>query len=514
MNNCPPTSADVSHAKNLIQKHGLRGAARETGLHTTTLSRILKGKPVGETSLVSLRAVAHARTAYGARTVVSPPGARGFINSWSLEDCRDARDAQLDGRFTAAAPLADALMCNPAIFAVAHNRVAPIGALKARFVTRTARAQQLARKLAKHVSITRETLLSITHAAVLHGVAFAYIRRELASADGETVNYYVDPWPIRCVNYDPLRDIYYATNHDGTRIDITPGDGTWVMFARRSEAPFRTDACLPAAALVFAAHTDAFRDWCAGSFSHGSAKVVGQLPEGVPMQDADGGLTPDAETFLHMITGIASGEAGAGISPAGASVTVLSNTSTQWSVWSELTRALERLAARLFLGTDAVMGSTSDAPGVDASALFGVATTKTQGDVDMLTTALNEQVYRVWIAEHYGNVTAPQIEFALPDADSDKVVEQKRKAYAALKEIVDAHKTSGFELTQEVIDDICKELDIVPPKLAQSADVVVPIQLAPTDLAKVVKVREARMSNGLPALGDERDEMTITEFSE
>jgi hypothetical protein len=40
----------------------------------------------------------------------------------------------------------------------------------------------------------------------------------------------------------------------------------------------------------------------------------------------------------------------------------------------------------------------------------------------------------------------------------------------------------------------------------------VPLQLAPTDVAKVVRVREARGAQGLPPFGDERDDMTLPEL--
>lgn len=39
-----------------------------------------------------------------------------------------------------------------------------------------------------------------------------------------------------------------------------------------------------------------------------------------------------------------------------------------------------------------------------------------------------------------------------------------------------------------------------------------PLTLAPTDVAKVVRVREARGAQGLPPFGDERDDMTLPEL--
>ncbi len=39
-----------------------------------------------------------------------------------------------------------------------------------------------------------------------------------------------------------------------------------------------------------------------------------------------------------------------------------------------------------------------------------------------------------------------------------------------------------------------------------------PLQLAPTDVAKVVRVREARAAQGPPPFGDARDDMTMPEL--
>lgn len=38
------------------------------------------------------------------------------------------------------------------------------------------------------------------------------------------------------------------------------------------------------------------------------------------------------------------------------------------------------------------------------------------------------------------------------------------------------------------------------------------ITLAPTDVARIVRVREARAAQGLPPFGDERDDMTLPEL--
>jgi hypothetical protein len=51
-----------------------------------------------------------------------------------------------------------------------------------------------------------------------------------------------------------------------------------------------------------------------------------------------------------------------------------------------------------------------------------------------------------------------------------------------------------------------------PPQLAAPKSVA--LNLASGDLAKVVRVSEARAAQGLPVFGDLRDDMTITELDQ
>src|SRR5690606_5516981 len=76
-------------------------------------------------------------------------------------------------------------------------------------------------------------------------------------------------------------------------------------------------------------------------------------------------------------------------------------------------------------------------------------------------------------------------------------------------------RAQQMSVTQEVIDRLAIAYGVSPaPTLAADDARVVPLTLAPTDLATVVRVSEARAAQGLPPFGDFRDDMTISQFKE
>jgi hypothetical protein len=270
--------------------------------------------------------------------------------------------------------------------------------------------------------------------------------------------------------------------------------------------------------LLWGAHANAVKDWAAASAAHGQAKIVGELPAGVQLQERDENgapaLTPEALSFLEMLQDIVSGEAGAGIRPAGSKTDFLANGSTAWQVFSEFLNNREKAAARIYLGTDAILGSVGGAPGVDISQLFGVASTIVQGDFEAIEQGLFSGVYQVWAAINDGDSRyAPFFEYQLPDPDAERKSEERAKKRERLMLAIEAEKKAGMIIDQARVNELAIEFGVDnPPRVAPKAATSVPITLAPTDIAKVVRVREARESQGLPPFGDARDDMTMTEL--
>src|SRR5690606_7630835 len=187
-----------------------------------------------------------------------------------------------------------------------------------------------------------------------------------------------------------------------------------------------------------------------------------------PLGDGQGRLSPDASTFLELITDLINGDAAAGIRPAGAKTDWIANTSTAWQVFTELINNREGAAAKIYLGTDAILGARGGAPGVDVAALFGIATTRIQGDLEALERGYREGVILPWCVLHgVPEDDAPRLVYELPDVDKDKRSEQEGAALTRLADAVDAMKRAGLEVTQDTIDALAKVLGVsVACKLA------------------------------------------------
>jgi hypothetical protein len=180
-------------------------------------------------------------------------------------------------------------------------------------------------------------------------------------------------------------------------------------------------------------------------------------------------------------------------------------------VFKELIENREKAAMRIYLGTDAALGSVGGAPGVDISALFGISTTKVQGDFSCISSALNTGVYQPWTATNYGDSRyAPGHEYEMPDPDQDKRAASYRARLAGFFEAVEKYRSNGFVIDQQVIVNLAQQYRVDAPDLAKSNPPS--FTLAPTDNAKALRMSEIRAALGQDPFGDERDAMTSTEF--
>jgi hypothetical protein len=359
------------------------------------------------------------------------------------------------------------------------------------------------------VAISYGTRADIHGCLVDHGVAFAqcvWTPRE----DGSRTDVEVRYWPIEHVRWDSHLRCYVTRVDASTPSDegfmgeapIVHGDGRWIIFSGHDFEPHNQDAAIIAGSLIWARHAYAIRDWSKGSVAHGSAKVIGKMAEGVPLQSAEGGLSDEAAAFAALLRAVATSDSACGIAPAGSEVEFLVNNSTAWQVWTELVNNAEKAAARLYLGTDGTLGSQGGAPGVDVEAMFGVASTKVEGDLKAISLGLQTGVIEVWCALNFGDSSlAPTRRYMIPDADADADAAAAATRDKAFQAHIKEAKDNGFVVDQEYVDAAATTYGVAAPKLPEETEAKVPtIALAPTDLAGVVSVNEARSSAGLGPL--------------
>ena len=83
----------------------------------------------------------------------------------------------------------------------------------------------------------------------------------------------------------------------------------------------------------------------------------------------------------------------------------------------------------------------------------------------------------------------------------------------SLNQALELAQNQGLRPTEQAVRDIVQRAGIALEAQPKDEESPREIPLAPTDIAKVIKVVEARASVGVPPMGDERDQMTIFELA-
>jgi hypothetical protein len=433
----------------------------------------------------------------------TPPRRESAHTSWSLDSIRAARDAQMNGVFKLAVRLAEAMRTDDAIFVARRNRLAPQASIALTLEAHdSARGRAVARKAALGVKLSRTTIASLHSTIVDNAIAIGYNKRTTAE-DGTRVDFEHIAWPLEHVRWNPSKEVLETPVRGGVTVPIVHGDGNWTIYRKAQIEPWKEDAAVLPGALVWASHAEGLLDWNATTRTHALAKLIGELPAGVPLQqrNADGsmGLTPEAEMFGRMLGNLMSGASQVGIRPSGSKTEFEANPSTAWQVIDTLIGNREKAAARIFLGTDALLGSQGGGPGVDIAALFAIASPVLQGDFACLENGFRTGVYQPWCAVNVGDSSlAPSLAYQLPDPDLSRKIEENSKKRTAFFDALKAHRDAGMVTTQKEVEAFAKEFSIEPvPQLATSAPPAQKLEIAPTQRALYVKANEARGSDGL-----------------
>lgn len=458
--------------------------ARELGVHRNTVARILnaprrRAQPTREAGEFNVAGLAE---------MLEPPRRGSEVFAWDLPQIRSARDDQMRGRFERPAQMAAAMRTDPAMFQAHSLRTAPARSLGVDLLPAARGPSATAKMIAGEaealygstgVGVQDGCIASACSDLANHGIAILY-NDPRPRLDGTRVDFYVRHWPIEFVSWDDyectLKTSIELMSPAGQRlrgksfdVPITHGDGRWTVITKHATRPWTQEACILPGGLVWGLHASALRDWGKGSRSHGNAKVIGEMAEGMAIRGKDDALSKEAVAFLRLLRDVADLDSPVGIKPAGSKLDYLVNSSRAWEVWAQLAVAAERLAARIYLGTDGTMGALGGAPGVDISALFSVATTVIQTDLSAIERAFYEGVLEPWCAVNFGDSKlAPWRAFRMPDADDEADAKGYAERSVAFHADVASHKANGFEVDQALVDDLAKRYRVRAPKLSEA----------------------------------------------
>jgi hypothetical protein len=452
-----------------------------------------------------------------------PRDGRNTIDSWSLAQIWTARQDQMRGFFVEASRMAEQMRTDDALFSAYTKRLAPRRVIPVEMKSvGGSRGDNIAAEAdalygAKGVAFTEGTLADIHSDIVNHGVAFA-VNDATVRDDGSRIDLHMRYWPIEYVRWDPVFRIFKAradpnTVQDGDLLQETPeafetfgtynefgfigsqwipvihGDGRWIIFTKHDLEPFRKEAALLPAALVWARHAFAARDWSKGSLAHGTAKMIGELPAGVPLQNA-AGLTAEAQAMIALLQAIVAGDTPVGIRPAGSKTDFVTNTSTAWQVWKELVDNAEGAAEKIYLGTDAALGAKGGAPGVDIGELFGVAKTLVRSDLQCISRGIDTGLIQPWAAMNFGDSKfAPSRAYLVPNDDEEELIAKTAERNKAFAENLKTLRDAGLTVTSGYIAQLAEDYGvrcpaIVTPPAAPVAAPHMPAQ--PATLSAIV----------------------------
>lgn len=417
------------------------------------------------------------------QSAMKPPLAASGVYAWTLAEIFSARDAQIRGQFARPAQMAVSMRTNAAIGVARRGRLAPQKCIRVELVpAKGAGAGSVANEAdalygEAGIAFSAGTRADVEGCLVDHGVAFGYnvwTPRE----DGSRTDCEVKFWPIEHVRWDDTRECYVTRVDPSVEtgpmgdVEIVHGDGRWIIWSLSEHKPHQQDAAILDGCIVWATNAFANRDWAKSSVAHGNVKMLGTMPEGAALKNAAGN-TDEADAMIDLMRDMVNGENPVGLLPSGAAADFVAPGGTNYQVFSELVLSSERLAARIYLGTDGTLGSNGGAPGVDIGELFGVATTKVQGDLGAISRGIQTGSIEIWAAINFGDSTkAPTHRYMIPDADADAdkaSLGTRRQAFFA---DIEAAKKSGAVIDQAFVDEVAAQYDVKPFRLpAEPAEV-------------------------------------------
>lgn len=365
-----------------------------------------------------------------------------------------------------------------AIYTALLNRLAPLRGLPIELqpASNSARAVSIAKEGealygGQGIAIHPDTTSDLGESLAMHGVAF-YQNVLTPRADGSRVDFEIKAWPTEFVRWRREFNSFWTSTRSGELVEINPGDGRWGIIRQHEIAPWGWGALI-ALAEIWMDRAYGRRDRAKASVSHGNAKIVGSLPEGVALQNGDGSLTPQASAFFQMLQTMHTGLP-VGVKPFGSTLDMLVNNSTAWQIFESIISSSSRDANCVLLGQD---GTVKNEGGnyVKSNVLYGVRNDIVEGDVSAFELGYRRCTIEPWAAINFGDSSlAPSRRWLMPDGDEDARRESLGERNAFFNRDVLARRQAGFSVTQEDVDELAKGYGVRPPVLLEPLSPLAP----------------------------------------
>lgn len=389
---------------------------------------------------------------------------QNYAGGWSLERIRAARDAQVAGEFRYAAPLAEAMKCDAAIFVGLLNRIAPH-----RGLPRVVECDD--EQLAEEVTATfgRDSaalpgdMIADTHERTAMNGVWVGQNRWSARPDGSRLDVRLETWPLASTYAVRGTAKLVASTTKGA-VPITHGDGKWVVAQLGSSEPWQWGA-VKALAVPFGDRQLGLRDRSQHSEAHGLGHFIGQLPPGMSLDH------PDAADFAQFIQALWTTRSG-GTIPNGAKIELLESMAGGWQIFRELVKDESSDIFKVLLGQD---GTVSNEGGnyIKAAQLYGVRQDIVESDLGIIAPAYTSGTLVPWALANFGRDIGIRTVWLFPDPDEDARRESLATRVNAYNQAISAYRANGFVVDQAFADDLASQYGVpntvlgpVPPAAA------------------------------------------------
>lgn len=446
------------------------------------------------------------------------PAAPASIGGWTLERIRNAIDLHDQGIFFESSLLAIVASRFGPVHAALGQAIAPALALPRHVRGGHSALGVLLRAQVEAQIAPRAGLLPSPYFPPwlwgsmqidLAQMGFAVLQHAYGDPDPETGvrPIYTRRWPTWATQYYRYRRTFVAITTDGP-VDIISGDGKFTLIGDTEEPHF--DGAIRAAGLEVLDGALVKQARASYVDRYGNPKWAATMPPNVSTRSKEGDDFFDALRVIQ-------GPDGYGAFPHGSKYEVVQMTSSQSTVFKDALDNIWQYVAAIYLGSD---GTMTRGTGVYSAPIFaGVRRDIVDRRLKAMVRGVNAGHVAPWLAFNYEasiaadpEWTDPVLEIPLPDPDADARMKSYAERSQALVAQVKAERDAGFLITQERVNEIAGQLDVSPPTLAPAETAAVTLDIAPTDLAVVVKGDEVRRSRKLQPFGDDRGEKTIAQL--
>jgi len=305
--------------------------------------------------------------------------------------------------------------------------------------------------------------------------------------------------PPEFLRYDRTSNAWLYRSIAGD-LPITPGDGRWVFFSAGRVDPWRNGiAASVGSAWIDKLHAKAgTHNW---ESKLANPALVAVSPKGAVDTARQGWFAAAASWGYNTVI-----EAETGYD-----IKVVETNGRGYESFQKTRADSEREAVVAITGQEV---TTTGAAAFQSTSLFeAIASDLIQVTADSLAYCLNTQGLPLWQYLRYGEsaLFGPPVTVkwdTTPPRDRAAMADVATKAGSALKALDEAAARHGKRVAFASFQaQIGIEFEDLPAQNNSTK-----LNLAPTDLAKAVRVDEARGSEGLPPIGDERGQLTISEL--